>query len=86
MRYFKRTDSGYIISVGKGNGGTEITEQEYNEILAVCANKPEATETTDYMLRDDLTWEAYEVESVPDPDPTPEEALAILLGEEGSET
>ena len=82
MRYYKSTANGYLNSVGKGNGGTEITEQEYNEILNVMANKPEATETTDYMLRDDLTWETYEVEPIPEPEPTPEETLEFLFGGE----
>ena len=82
MGYYKTIHDGYIYSIGTGNGGTEITESEYNEIKTVIQNKPQATETTDYMLKADLTWEAYEVDSV-DPDPTEEdyaEAGRILMG------
>ena len=83
MRYYKSTANGYLNSVGIGAvGGTEITEQEYNTICSAIAKKPQATETTDYMLRDDLTWKAYEVEPIPEPDPTPEEALDFLFGGE----
>ena len=80
MRFYKQIDSSYILAIGTGNGGTEITESEYNEILTVIRNKPQATATTDYRLKTDLTWEAYEVESVPDPEPEPQEVLDILLG------
>ena len=82
VRFYKEVSDGYIMSIGVGTGSTEITEQEYNAIRSVIANKPEETETTDYMLRDDLTWEAYEVESIPEPDPTPDEALDFLFGGE----
>jgi hypothetical protein len=81
MRYAKKTNDGYIMSIGTGNGGTEITEAEYNEILAVIHNKPAATETTDYRLREDLTWEEYPIDP-PDPDPEIDdtELLNILMG------
>ena len=82
MGYYKTIHDGYIYSIGTGNGGTEITESEYNEILTVIHNKPQATETTDYMLKADLTWEAYEMEPAPEPEPTAEEVLDILLGGE----
>lgn len=81
MRYYKQISDGYIRGIGTGNGGTEITETEYNEILSVIHNKPPATETTDYRLREDLAWEEYEVEP-PDPDPEIDdtELLDILMG------
>lgn len=81
MRSYKSVFGGYILSVGTGNGGTEITEDEYNEILSVIHNKPKATDTTDYRLREDLTWEAYPIEP-PDPDPDIDDAelLNILMG------
>lgn len=80
MRHYKVTDNGYILSVGTGNNGQEITETEYNEIMSVIQNKPMTTETTDYMLKEDLTWEAYQIEPV-EPEPTTEELLNILTGE-----
>ncbi len=85
MRYCKIIDSGYIIAIGTGEGGVEITESEYTEILDIIHNKPTATDTTDYRLKLDLTWEPYEIDP-PDPDPELDdaEALDILLG--GDET
>lgn len=80
MRYYKQTSNGYILAIGTGNGGTEITESEYGEIMTAIHNKPQRTEDTDYRLKDDLTWEAYHIEPSPEPDPDPEEALSILLG------
>ena len=76
-------ENGYITSVGTGGkGGTEVSESEDNMILEAIHAKPEATGTTDYRLRDDLTWEAYEVEP---PEPAEDElndaeALEIILG------
>lgn len=81
MRYYKVTENGYIMSIGTGMSGIEITEEEYNTILDVVQNKPMSTETTDYMLKEDLTWEAYEVEPVED-EPTAEEIINILTGEQ----
>lgn len=80
MKYFKQISDGYIVCIGTG-GGTEITETEYNEILSVIHDKPKATETTDYRLREDLTWEAYPIDP-PDPDPEigDAELLDILMG------
>lgn len=84
MRFYKLINNGYIASIGTGSGGTEITESEYNEIISVIQNKPEATETTDYMLKADLTWETYEIEPV-EPDPSDDDyatAGRILMGVE----
>ena len=80
--WFKIIDNGYICGIGKGNTGTEITEEEYNTILSIIQTKPQSTATTDYRLKEDLTWEEYEVEPTPEPPdlPTAEEALSILLG------
>lgn len=81
MRYYKLINEGYLESVGIGETGTEITEDEYNDILAVIHAKPTATDTTEYRLREDLTWEEYEIDP-PDPDPEIDdsELLDILMG------
>lgn len=82
MKYYKFINSGYIVAVGNGKMGEEITEPEYNQILTVIRNKPDRTATVDYRLREDMTWEPFEVEP---PGPNPElndtEALNIILGE-----
>lgn len=80
MAYYKQIINGYIECVNTG-GGTAITEEEYNTILSVIHEKPTATETTDYRLRADLTWEEFQVDP-PDPDPeiNDDEVLQILIG------
>lgn len=40
MRYYKTYDeTEKLISIGTGAGGTEITEQEYNDLLAMIRQK-----------------------------------------------
>ena len=40
MRYYAQyNDSGKLIAIGTGNGGTEITEAEYNALLAEIREK-----------------------------------------------
>ena len=81
MRYNKQIFNGFIVAVGSFNGGKEISEAEYNAILEVVRNKPTATKTTDYRLREDLTWEEYPVDPPePDPDIDDAELLSILMG------
>lgn len=82
MRYYKLIENGYIMAIGTGGGGTEITAAEYDEIMAVIHTKPPATETIDYRLKTDLTWEQYEKETQAEEELTAEEALDILLGGE----
>ena len=81
MRFYKTIDGGYILAIGTGSGGVEITEAEYNEIMSVILNKPARTDTTDFRLKEDLTWEAYPVDP-PEPDPEVDEAEAfdIIFG------
>lgn len=71
MRFYKIINNGYLIAVGNGSGGTEITEAEYNNLLSVIHNKPTTPEGYDYRLREDSTWELYEL---PEPEPEDEEA------------
>ena len=81
MKYYKIVDDNYILAIGTGNGGTEITEAEYNKILSVIQTRPQSTETTDYRLKTNLTWEPYDIEPEPEEDEIDEsEALEILLG------
>ena len=69
--YQKNIESGYIVSLVKGITNGNITEKEYNEILSVIRNKPTPPDGFDYKLREDLTWELYEL---PIPEPEDEEA------------
>ena len=83
MRYYKQISNDYILAVGTGPGGTEITEMEYNSILSAIQSRP-TSETQGYRLRADLTWEAYDLPPAPEPSDddeiSNEEALNILLG------
>ena len=83
MRYNKQTSNNYILAIGTGYGGTEITEAEYNEIMAIIQNRPTA-KGKGYRLKADLTWEEYDLPPVPEPSDDDEistyEALNILLG------
>lgn len=83
MRYYKQTINGYIASVGIGFGCTEITEEEYAEIILAIYAKPAVTEDIDYRLKENLTWEPYELELV-ELEPTEEDYATvghILIGE-----
>lgn len=83
MRYYKQLSDNYIIAIGTGPGGTEITETEYNSILSVIQSRP-TSETQGYRLRADLTWEAYDLPPEPEPadedEISDEEAFNILIG------
>lgn len=84
MRYYKLTESGYLLSIGTGPGGTEITESEYNNILSIIRSRPTPPAGYGYRLKADLTWEQYELPPEPEPSDTDEitddEAMAIILG------
>lgn len=83
MRYYKQISGAYIITIGVGLDGTEIAEDEYNEILSTIQNHPQA-EGKCYKLKTDLTWEEYDLPSTPEPSDEDElsdtEALDIILG------
>lgn len=81
MRYYKNIENGYILAIGTGGGGTEITEAEYNTIMAVIQQKPVWENNIDYHLKADHTWEPYErIPEEPSDDIGAEEALDILMG------
>lgn len=63
---FKTVNNGYITSIGFGEYGVEITEDEYDTILEAINNRPKPPLGYDYRLRTDLTWEIVELPSVPD--------------------
>lgn len=79
MRYYKMIDQGYLLQIGTGFGGEEITEEEYRTIHEIIRAVPPAPDGYDYRLKGDLTWELYELPVVEE-ELTSEEALAIILG------
>lgn len=81
MRYFEVSEDGYVLCIGTGLGGTEVTEERYNAVLSVLQNRPQETEIIGYRLKTDLTWDSYEKEPEPEPTEIDEsEAFNILIG------
>jgi hypothetical protein len=80
-------ENGYLLGIGTGNrippNAIEITEAEYDDIMAVIHAKPTPPTGYEYYLKPDMTWELLELPPVPE-EPTqntPEqmaEALRIL--------
>ena len=60
MRCYKEAADGYIAGIGTGCGGTEISQEEYNRILAAIQTRPEPPEGYDYRLTEALEWELAE--------------------------
>ena len=85
MKYYKFLSDEYIMGISKGgNGGTEITEAEYNELLSVIRNRPAPESGYAFRLKTDLTYERYEMPVQEEPEElTAEEALGIIVGGDG---
>ena len=80
MRYYKIIQSGYLAVIGTGNGGTEITNEEYENILTVINEKPIVESGYDYRLKEDLTWETYELPIVEETDISSDELMTMIEG------
>lgn len=63
MRYYKVISDGYILMIGTGAAGEEITEKEYAEIKNVIVNAPTAPDGYAYALREALEWELVPAET-----------------------
>ena len=95
MRYYAQyNDFGKLIAIGTGNGGTEITEAEYNALLAEIREKAALVEQ---LYNGEITIDAVPVEwqeeiqrrvdkriaaegAAEEQDLSAEEALNIILG------
>ena len=95
MRYYAQyNDSGKLLAIGTGPGGTEITESEYNALLAEIREK---AAFVDKLYSGEITLDAVPAEwqeeiqrrvderiaaegSAEEQDISAEEALDILLG------
>ena len=95
MRYYAQySDDNKLIAIGTGYGGTEITESEYNALLAEIREK---AALVDKLYGGEITIDAVPVEwqeeiqrrvderiaaegAAEEQDITAEEALDILLG------
>lgn len=84
MRYYKLIEDGYLVSVGTGADGTEITVDEYAALLKTIQDGPTPPEGYGYRLKEDLTWELYELPVVePGEEEAAEEDYAAALAEFG---
>ena len=97
MRHYAQyNDSGKLIAIGTGNGGVEITEAEYNALLAEIREKAALVEQ---LYNGEITIDAVPVDwqeeiqrrvderiaaegSAEEQDISAEEALNIILGGE----
>ena len=97
MRYYAQyNDSGKLIAIGTGPGGVEITESEYNALLAEIREK---AALVDKLYSGEITIDAVPVEwqeeiqrrvneriaaegAAEEQDLSAEEALDIMLGGE----
>ena len=95
MRYYAQyTTSGALLAIGTGNGGTEITEAEYNALLAEIREK---AALVDKLYSGEITIDEVPADwqeeiqrrvderiaaegSAEEQDISAEEALDILLG------
>ena len=95
MRYYAQyNDNGKLIVIGTGNGGTEITEAEYNALLLEIREK---ADLVDKLYSGEITIDDVPVDwqeeiqrrvderiaaegSAEEQDISAEEALSILLG------
>ena len=94
MRYFKIIKNNSLTAIGTGSGGTEITEAEYNGLLAEIREK---AALVDKLYSGEITIDAVPVDwqeeiqrrvderiaaevSAEEQDIPAEEALDILLG------
>ena len=96
MRYYKQIKNNTLIAIGTGYGGTEITEVEYNALLAEIREK---AELVDKLYANEITIddvpEAWREEiqrrvderiavqgDIDEQELSAEEALNIILGGE----
>ena len=94
--YAQYNDSGKLIAIGTGPGGTEITEEEYNELLAMIMEK---AALVDKLYNGEISIDDVPVEwqeeiqrrvderiamqgTLEEQDISAEEALSIILGGE----
>lgn len=79
MRYYKFVENGYIVAVGTGTGGEEISVDEYSVILKTIQGKPAPPEGKDYRLTESLEWEEYDRPEEVDPEATTEDYQTALM-------
>lgn len=88
MRKHKYISGGYISQIGEGSGGMEISDAEYQRLMALLQARPEEPAGKIYRLREDEEWELCDADARPEPDPEAEissaEAMEIITGGDGA--
>ena len=96
MRFYAKYDNDRLLYIGTGPGGTEITEAEYNELLAMIREK---AALVDKLYNGEITIDDVPAEwqeeiqrrvderiamqgTLEEQDISAEEALSIILGGE----
>lgn len=92
MKYFAQYENGILTAIGTGNGGTEITEAEYNALLSEIREKAQLVDdvyngvkTLDDVpaeWRDEIqrrVTERQEAEAEPDPEQSEMDDMAAAL-------
>lgn len=80
--YKKIIENNYIIAIGAGIVGEEITESEYNELLFVIRAAPTSPRGYTYMLNAvTLEWELVEMPPAPEEPITEDESLTKYANE-----
>ena len=82
MRCYKVVKTEYIVMIGEGMGGDEITYAEYNELKQIIKSAPVAPVGYDYRLNAvTLEWELVKLPPDPPKPITEEEALVRYSNE-----
>ena len=80
--YYKNIFDGFIASISIGNGQTQISETEYNNLYNMICLYPSPPEGFTYCLRaDNLEWELVALLPAEPEPPTAEEALTRYANE-----
>lgn len=77
-KYFKNIENEYIRSISTETGEVEISQEEYENLLAVIRNHPDSESGYIFKLRTDLTWERVEAPPIEDEEATEEDYIAAL--------
>ena len=82
MRYYKKVSDGYIQAIGTGFGGEEISKVEYDSIMSVVKTVEHSHDKC-YRLKEDLSWELYELPIVEEDEEATAEDYQNALAEMG---
>ena len=87
--YYKQIKDNILAAIGEskaiGGNQTEITEEEYNNILSIIQTKPEDTETIIYKLNaEPLAYEPHDRPEEPTPTEPTDPVIDSIISEVAS--